>query len=226
MILPDGRVESCGNFHGAPLGLACDLLAMARRRRRRDLRAPHGPPPRREPLGGPAAFPRRGPGRQFGADDRPVHAGGDGRREPPARGSRPGSTRCRRARCRRTTSRWAGARRGSCESPLDNLRRILAVEARLRRAGARPSRPARAGSGDRRGPGGDPLGGRPGPGRGPPPRPGARGGGAADRHAASSRRPSRARSGSCGERPPPGPCAPRRGDLLPGAGSRRRPCGC
>src|SRR5829696_2168590 len=29
MILPDGRVESCGNFHGAPLGLACDLLAMA-----------------------------------------------------------------------------------------------------------------------------------------------------------------------------------------------------
>jgi histidine ammonia-lyase len=28
MILPDGRVESCGNFHGAPLGLACDLLAI------------------------------------------------------------------------------------------------------------------------------------------------------------------------------------------------------
>jgi histidine ammonia-lyase len=29
MILPDGRVESCGNFHGAPLGYACDLLAIA-----------------------------------------------------------------------------------------------------------------------------------------------------------------------------------------------------
>jgi histidine ammonia-lyase len=29
MILPDGRVESCGNFHGAPLGLACDVLAIA-----------------------------------------------------------------------------------------------------------------------------------------------------------------------------------------------------
>jgi histidine ammonia-lyase len=29
MVLPDGRVESCGNFHGAPLGLACDFLAMA-----------------------------------------------------------------------------------------------------------------------------------------------------------------------------------------------------
>jgi histidine ammonia-lyase len=29
MILPDGRIESCGNFHGAPLGYACDLLAIA-----------------------------------------------------------------------------------------------------------------------------------------------------------------------------------------------------
>jgi len=29
MVLPDGRVESCGNFHGAPLGLACDFLAIA-----------------------------------------------------------------------------------------------------------------------------------------------------------------------------------------------------
>ncbi|HUA49102.1 MAG TPA: histidine ammonia-lyase [Solirubrobacteraceae bacterium] len=28
MVLPDGRVESCGNFHGAPVGLACDYLAM------------------------------------------------------------------------------------------------------------------------------------------------------------------------------------------------------
>ena len=29
MVLPDGRIESCGNFHGAPLGYACDLLAIA-----------------------------------------------------------------------------------------------------------------------------------------------------------------------------------------------------
>ena len=29
MIMPDGRVESCGNFHGAPLGMACDLLSIA-----------------------------------------------------------------------------------------------------------------------------------------------------------------------------------------------------
>jgi histidine ammonia-lyase len=29
MILPDGRVESCGNFHGAPLAHAADYLAIA-----------------------------------------------------------------------------------------------------------------------------------------------------------------------------------------------------
>lgn len=29
MILPDGRVESCGNFHGAPVGMVCDFLAIA-----------------------------------------------------------------------------------------------------------------------------------------------------------------------------------------------------
>ncbi len=29
MILPDGRVESCGNFHGAPIGYVLDFLAVA-----------------------------------------------------------------------------------------------------------------------------------------------------------------------------------------------------
>jgi histidine ammonia-lyase len=29
MVLPDGRVESCGNFHGAPVGFALDFLAVA-----------------------------------------------------------------------------------------------------------------------------------------------------------------------------------------------------
>jgi histidine ammonia-lyase len=29
MVLPDGRVASCGNFHGAPLGFAADFLAIA-----------------------------------------------------------------------------------------------------------------------------------------------------------------------------------------------------
>jgi histidine ammonia-lyase len=29
MVLPDGRIESCGNFHGAPLAFASDFLAIA-----------------------------------------------------------------------------------------------------------------------------------------------------------------------------------------------------
>lgn len=29
MVMPDGRIESCGNFHGAPLGYACDFLSIA-----------------------------------------------------------------------------------------------------------------------------------------------------------------------------------------------------
>jgi histidine ammonia-lyase len=29
MVMPDGRVESCGNFHGAPLGFVADFLAIA-----------------------------------------------------------------------------------------------------------------------------------------------------------------------------------------------------
>ena len=29
MVLPDGRIESCGNFHGAPVALAADYLAIA-----------------------------------------------------------------------------------------------------------------------------------------------------------------------------------------------------
>jgi histidine ammonia-lyase len=27
--MPDGRVESCGHFHGAPIGFACDFLSIA-----------------------------------------------------------------------------------------------------------------------------------------------------------------------------------------------------
>ena len=53
------------------------------RRGRRDRRAAHRPAARRHALARPAAVPRPGRRRQLGADDRPVHAGGDGRREPP-----------------------------------------------------------------------------------------------------------------------------------------------
>jgi histidine ammonia-lyase len=55
MVLPDGRVESCGNFHGAPLAFACDFLAIviaevggiAERRTDRllDIARSHGLPP-------------------------------------------------------------------------------------------------------------------------------------------------------------------------------------
>ena len=82
MVLPDGRIESCGNFHGAPLGFACDLLAIAvaevgaiaERRTDRLLDA--------EPVAGPAAVPRRRPRSRLRPDDRPLHAGGDGGSQP------------------------------------------------------------------------------------------------------------------------------------------------
>ena len=88
MILPDGRVESCGNFHGAPLGFACDFLAIAvaevgaiaerRTDRLLDATRSHGLPP----------FLTADAGRQLRHDDRAVHAGGDGGREPPPGGAR------------------------------------------------------------------------------------------------------------------------------------------
>ena len=55
MILPDGRVESCGNFHGAPVAVVCDFLAIAisemsaiaerRTDRMLDVARSHGLPP-------------------------------------------------------------------------------------------------------------------------------------------------------------------------------------
>lgn len=55
MVLADGRVESCGNFHGAPLGFAADFLAIAlaeigaiserRTDRMLDTKRSHGLPP-------------------------------------------------------------------------------------------------------------------------------------------------------------------------------------
>ena len=84
VVLPDGRVESTGNFHGAPLGFAADFLAIAaaevgaiaeRRVDRlldvtRSRELPRVPLPR-----------RRG---QLRADDRAVHGGRHRRGEPPA----------------------------------------------------------------------------------------------------------------------------------------------
>src|SRR5207302_739340 len=55
---------------------------------RRHLRAPDRPPARRRPLPGAAALPGRGSGRELGRDDRPIHPGRDGGREPAPGGAR------------------------------------------------------------------------------------------------------------------------------------------
>ena len=127
MVLPDGRVESCGNFHGAPLAFACRRARDRHRRGRRDRRAPHRPAARRVALVRPAAVPRPGRGRQLRAHDRPVHAGGDGRREPPPRGA--GERRLaadeRDAGGPRLDGLGGGAQAAHV---VDNLARILAVE--------------------------------------------------------------------------------------------------
>ena len=57
VVLPDGRVESTGNFHGAPLGIRRRLPRHRRRRGGRDRRTPGGPAARRVPLPRPAAVP-------------------------------------------------------------------------------------------------------------------------------------------------------------------------
>ena len=77
VITLDGRVESNGNFHGAPLGYVLDFLAIAaadlasiserRTDRFLDKNRNHGLPP----------FLADDPGVDSGPDDRPVHAGGD-----------------------------------------------------------------------------------------------------------------------------------------------------
>ena len=65
-------------------------------------------------LARPAAVPDRGPRRQPRHDDRAVHRGRDGRREPAAGDAGERRHASRPARCRRTTSRWAGPPPASC----------------------------------------------------------------------------------------------------------------
>ena len=71
----DGRVESNGNFHGAPVALRARLPRDRRRRSGEHERAAHRPLPRRGAQPRAAAVPRRRPGRRLRAHDRPVHAG-------------------------------------------------------------------------------------------------------------------------------------------------------
>ena len=91
MVLPDGRVESCGNFHGAPVALAADYLAIAaaevgaiaerRIDRLLDPGRSQGLPPFLAEEAGGGQRP----------DDRPIHRGCSVRREPaPGRPGRGG----------------------------------------------------------------------------------------------------------------------------------------
>ena len=73
----DGRVESNGNFHGAPVGYVLDFLAIAVADVASDVRAPHRPLPRPCAQPGPAAVPRARGRRRLRPDDRAVHGGRD-----------------------------------------------------------------------------------------------------------------------------------------------------
>ena len=99
---------------------SAEVGAIAERRTDRllDRTRSHGLPP----------FLADGRRRQLGADDRPVHAGGDGRREPPPRRAGQRRLDADRARCRRTTCRWAGRAARKLRTSVANLARILAVE--------------------------------------------------------------------------------------------------
>ena len=148
MILPDGRVESCGNFHGAPLGFVCDFLAIAaaevgaiaERRTDRLLDA--------TPLARPAAVPDHRRRREQRADDRPLHAGRDGGREPPAGGTRQRrlAPHLRHAGGPRVDGlgRGAQAAPGGGEPGPDPGRRAELRRPRPRPAGAAPPAPATA----------------------------------------------------------------------------------
>ena len=128
VVLPDGRVLSTGNFHGAPLGFAADFLAIAaaevgaiaERRvdrlldvtRSRDLPAFLTPDPGVNSGLMIAQYTAAG----IVAENRRLAAPGVA------------STRCPPAACRRTTCSmgWAAARK--LRTVLDNLTSLLAVE--------------------------------------------------------------------------------------------------
>ena len=77
VVTLDGRVESNGNFHGAPVGYVLDFLAIVAADLAEHQRAAHRPVPRRRPKRGLAALPGRRPRRRLRPHDRPVHPGGD-----------------------------------------------------------------------------------------------------------------------------------------------------
>ena len=128
VVTLDGRVESNGNFHGAPVGYVLDFLAIAAAdvasmsERRTDRMLDAGPQPRT------AAVPRRRPWRRLGPHDRPVHAGGHRLGDEAARRASVGRLDPQSRRCRRTTCRWAGRLARKLRRAIDGLTRVLAIE--------------------------------------------------------------------------------------------------
>ena len=114
VVLPDGRVESTGNFHGAPLGFAADYLAIAARRGRGDRRTPGRPAARRDPSRDLPPFLSPDAGVNSGLMIAQYTAAGHRRGEPSAGRARLGRLAADQSACRRTTSRWAGRRPRSC----------------------------------------------------------------------------------------------------------------
>ena len=75
VVTLEGRVESNGNFHGAPVAYVLDFLAIVAADLASDLGATHRPVPRPVPQQRTAAVPRRQPGRRLRPHDRAVHPG-------------------------------------------------------------------------------------------------------------------------------------------------------
>ena len=104
MVFADtGDIVSCGNFHGAPIALAADLLACGHRPARDDQRAADGSAGQSDPER-PAGVPHPRGRRAIGPHAGASHGGRDGVRAQDARASRPAWTRSRRRRTGKTTS--------------------------------------------------------------------------------------------------------------------------
>lgn len=127
MILPDGRVESCGNFHGAPVAFVADFLAIAtselgsiserRTDRMLDTARSHGLPPFLSPDAGVNS------GLMIGHYTQAAIAMENQRLAVPASTQSLPTSAMQEDH---VSNGWAAARK--LRRSVDNLRRILAVE--------------------------------------------------------------------------------------------------
>ncbi len=223
MVLPDGRVESCGNFHGAPVGFACDFLAIAaaevgaiaerRTDRLLDATRSHGLPPFLAPEAGVNS------GLMIAQYTQAAMVAENRRLASPASvDSLPTSA----MQEDHVSMGWGAARK--LRTVVANLTRILAVELVCAARGLELRAPLRAGRGDAaallalRGAG---------PRAGPGPLPVAGAGRGRARWCTRARwSPRSRRSIGALREPRPDPRAARPRALAAGAGRRRRRCAC